>query len=789
MSLLVVGFSAAHANPADATDQVSAESEQIQEITVTANKRSESLSKVGATITAISEQDLQERKIESLSDLANTIPGLNFAPTFTNTPIYTLRGVGFNESSIGVYPAVSIYIDQVPLPFPVLGTHSAYDLERVEVLKGPQGTLFGENSTGGAVNYIAAKPTNTFEAGGDVSFGRFREIDTNLHISGPINDKLAYRVAINALSADAWQYSYTREDTIGKQSYIAGRVLVDYHPVDTVRVSLNLNGWQDTSDPQALALVAVRIQSPAYANPAVLNWPFPPNDPRAADWTNGYSPTGVNGANFHPFSSRSFWQASLRADIDLPFGLTFTSLTSNDTFWQRQAVDYDGMAPISEDLQKNDAWIRSFNQELRIANASESDFRWIAGANFENSQTFEDQRVRYGDNSTDNPGTNFIDDSGVTNLQHINNYALFGNVDYKVIPDVTVKVGARYSHSAIHDFNCGYSPADGDNRVGALFNTLGTLLGTVPFTPIGPGGCYTLNFNQVPGQVFDSTLTQHNISWRGGIDYQVMPDLLLYFNASRGFKAGSYPTNASANFVGLAPVTQEELTSYEGGFKSNFLDRTVVLTGAVFDYNYKNKQIRGKILDPIFGVLDALVNIPQSRIVGAEFDVTAKPIQGLTVSAAATYLQSRIDTYKGYNVQGIIENFAGTGLPYTPKWSGLLDGEYRFSTPRGTPFFGASVNLRASTAATLGGDSLILPSAPTTRVKPGVTYPYEMPGYHTVDARLGYEDQGGKWSVELWGKNILNQYYVVSVITGSDAVSRVVGRPATYGIMFSYKYQ
>src|ERR1700692_3706901 len=183
---LVAGFSSAYADPADTNGPASADSDQIQEITVTANKRSESLSKVGATITAISGQELQERRIESLSDLADSIPGLNFAPTFTNTPIYTLRGVGFNESSIGVYPAVSIYIDQVPLPFPVLATHSAYDLERVEVLKGPQGTLFGENSTGGAVNYIAAKPTDTLDAGGDVSFGRFREIDTNLHISGPI---------------------------------------------------------------------------------------------------------------------------------------------------------------------------------------------------------------------------------------------------------------------------------------------------------------------------------------------------------------------------------------------------------------------------------------------------------------------------------------------------------------------------------------------------------------------------------------------------------------------------
>src|SRR3546814_1717680 len=148
------------------------------EIVVTANKREQNLNDVGATITALSGDQLDERRITSLEDIAATVPDLSFAASTANTPIYTLRGIGFNESSLGVYPAVSVYIDQAPLPFPALASHSAYDLDRIEVLKGPQGTLFGQNSTGGAINYIAARPTERFEAGGDIRFGRFNRSRT-----------------------------------------------------------------------------------------------------------------------------------------------------------------------------------------------------------------------------------------------------------------------------------------------------------------------------------------------------------------------------------------------------------------------------------------------------------------------------------------------------------------------------------------------------------------------------------------------------------------------------------
>lgn len=192
-----------------------AEEATFGDIIVTANKREQSLSKVGQTITALAGDALRERKITSLEDLASAVPGLSYAPSAGATPILTLRGIGFNEQSLGVYPSVSSYVDEVPLAFPVMTLHSAYDLERVEVLKGPQGTLFGQNATGGAINFVAAKPTDTFQAGGDISYGRFNTIEGSAFISGPVSENArlspgSHRAQLRRLAEECDQRRYQR---------------------------------------------------------------------------------------------------------------------------------------------------------------------------------------------------------------------------------------------------------------------------------------------------------------------------------------------------------------------------------------------------------------------------------------------------------------------------------------------------------------------------------------------------------------------------------------------------
>jgi iron complex outermembrane recepter protein len=270
---------------AQTTPAADATASDASEIIVTANKREQNINDVGTTITALSAEALATRKITSLADVAAAVPGLAYSPSTTNTPIFTLRGVGFNESSLGVYPAVSVYADEVPLPFPVTASHAAYDLERIEVLKGPQGTLFGQNSTGGAINYIVAKPTESFEAGGDIGYGRFNTIEGNAFISGPLGDNVGARLAVTGLNSDDWQRSNSRpNDTNGKQSYVAGRFILDFKPSDGLRLSLNLNAWRDKSDPQAQQLVAVRPQVPAIATAINLAQlaaaPFSPRNAR-----------------------------------------------------------------------------------------------------------------------------------------------------------------------------------------------------------------------------------------------------------------------------------------------------------------------------------------------------------------------------------------------------------------------------------------------------------------------------------------------------------------------------
>jgi outer membrane receptor protein involved in Fe transport len=158
----------------------------VPEIIVTAQKREENVNTVPMSITAVTGEQLKRAGIKEVRDLIKVSPGFSYADSYVGSPIYTLRGIGFSDISLGGRSTVSLYVDQAPIPFAIEGRGVNLDLERVEILKGPQGTLFGQNSTGGAINFIAAKPTKTFSAGIDGSYGSFNETDFSGFISGPL---------------------------------------------------------------------------------------------------------------------------------------------------------------------------------------------------------------------------------------------------------------------------------------------------------------------------------------------------------------------------------------------------------------------------------------------------------------------------------------------------------------------------------------------------------------------------------------------------------------------------
>jgi iron complex outermembrane recepter protein len=802
------------ATAAKETAPSAASGDAYGDIVVTANKREQNLNDVGLSVTAIGGEMLAERRITSVQDIAAAVPGLKFAESGTNTPIYTLRGIGFNEESLGVYPSVSVYTDEVPLPFPVLTLRAAFDLERVEALKGPQGTLFGQNATGGAINYIAEKPTDTFQYGADVSYGRFNYLNGNAFISGPLGENAGVRLAVSAADSDGWQRSLTRPgDRNGAQNYIAGRLTVTLNPSSNLRLRGTVTAWQDKGEPQAAQLIAVRAQNPAAVQAGVFASPFAQLNPRSADWTTvanyvvfgdlvNFNVVPQTTPNLRPRSNRKFIQGSLRADLDLGDFATLTSITSYLDFDQNLYSDKDGTAQAVANIGPSLADIKSFSQELRIANAGAGPFRWVVGANYENSKTFEDQNLTFANGSSSAPGTLFINTTGAEVNQKIRNYAFFANGEYDIAERLTLKLGGRYTNSRNRANLC--TKGNGDGLVSTLFNILpSAVFGVAPgsFTPIATGDCYPLNPQFIPGQRFIDTLSEDNFSWRGGLDYKPNDDILVYANVSRGYKAGSYPTAAGSDFRSYQPVTQESVTSYEAGFKASLLDRMVQFNGAAFYYDYKDKQIRGKIVDPVFDVLDILINVPKSRVLGAEGELTVRPVTGLSLAGSVTYLDSEVKTDGGTRFVGPTAygnscgttaapgpcDFTGSELPFTPQWSYSLNADYRYDMGDSAISIGAGVRGQSSSVSTLNGRTIDFRNLTNDRHNTDIDRPFVIPSYAVVDARAGFEFGERRYKVMVWGKNVFNKYYVTNANHYLDTTVRFAGQPATYGVTLSVK--
>lgn len=772
------------ANPAfAAADQAAGDEAGVGEIIVTANKRNESISKVGASIAAFDTSMLENRNIVRLEELAKSVPNLALAPSTHGTPVFTLRGIGFNSDSLGVYPAVSLSLDQAPMPFPVLAGHSLYDLERVEVLKGPQGTLFGQNSTGGAINFVAAKPTKELQAGFNLDYGRFNEVHGTMYVSGPVSDTLGFRLAVDAAHRDDWQYNYTRDDSNGEQNYIAARLITVWEPSDRLKFELNVNGSVDRSEPQALQIIASLPSNPAAPTPQELNAPLTPRNLRAANWSNsGRRGVGTQSdtESAAPRGNRKLFQAFLRADYGITDDISLTSITTFNHLTQDMAFDLDGSQFELVDNPRGEGTIDDFNQEVRLSNASAAGtrFRWTVGANYNYSKVDELQIITYGDNSLSNAGTNFIHESNVLNKGRMNTYAAFANGEYDLTEQLTFKAGVRYTSTNNRNRMCG-SDTTGDQQLSSLFRLLGNLLGGKDI-PIGSGDCISLNAQNLPGDPINITLKEDNVSWRAGIDFKPSNTTLLYANVSRGYKAGAFPVITGATQAVFSPARQESVTSYEAGFKTKLADNAISLSSAVFYQDYRNKQIQGTVNTALFGLLQRLDNVPRSSIFGVEADISVRPTAGLTLTGSASYLSTKVKEYSGITVFGVQKDFAGNRLPFAPTWSLNGDIDYRIPTASGGEVFvGAGVNYRTYQDAYIAGSDLQIPDNGVNRWLNRT--PFRIDGYALVDGRVGYTFPGDKVTVSAWGKNLFNTFNVQNIISYNNIITQATGMPAMYG--------
>ncbi|AEG50192.1 TonB-dependent receptor [Sphingobium chlorophenolicum L-1] len=775
MSILLTGSSivSSAAYGQEAASSSNSAPAELGDIIVTAQKRSERLNDVPLSITAATGDQLAKAGVNNPADLEKIVPGFSYQPSTYGTPVFTIRGIGFFDTAVAVAPAVSVYVDQVPLPFLAMTPGASLDVERVEALKGPQGTLFGQNATGGAINYIAAKPTRDPKMGFDLTYGRFSQIDGQAYVSGPISSTLTGRIAVRHEYRDGWQVSQSRPgDRLGKRDFTAGRVLLDWKPSDTLRFEFNANGWIDKSDTQAAQYVSYSPNKlPAdggYTDQQAAisaNVPAPDND-RAADWD----------PNTNLRRDDNFYQFSLRGDLDLAEDITLTSISAYSHFKQSAPTDSDGV-PQNNLLYTIDAEIDSFSQELRVAGeAGEGRVKWMVGGNYGHNSTKDDQTGQF-TSSNNGVGPFRYNDFVNSNHQKIESKAVFASLDYGLTDTLTAQGSIRYNKETRDFTGCLYDAGDGAlaNAFSFLSNVLRGF--TPPTVALAPGSCVTLGDGTtsalaIPVPIVKETLKEDNVSWRAGLNWKPDRDTLIYVNVTKGYKAGSFPTVPGITPVQFDPTPQESVLAYEAGFKLSLFDRSMQLTGAAFYYDYKDKQILGYI-PSAFGNLPGLVNIPKSSVRGAEIGINWRPVAGFTFNGGATYIKSRVDSSFATNDPlGAVVDVKGEAFPSTPKFQVSGDAEYAFAlTGSVDAFFGGNARYRSKTTAAFGRVSA-----------------FDIPGYAIVDLRAGIESADKNWRAQIWGRNVFDKFHLIHVSRVIDTVARTTGMPATYGITLSYRY-
>jgi len=792
-AVLACAISGLYALPLHAqakTNAADSATDGLQEIIVTAQKREESNSKVGLSIVAVSGQSLVDRNIISTEDLTRVVPGFTYGYSGYNTPVYSIRGVGFNDSSLAGSPTVSVYLDQVSLPYTAMTQGATLDLQRLEVLKGPQGTLFGQNVTGGAVNLIANKPTDYLAAGASMSFSRFNDARVEGYLSGPLADGLQARLAASREIGGGWQKSLTRPgDTLGKTDRGSARLLVDWQASPQLKFAFNANRWIDRSDSQAAQLVAVTFgnANPLFQVPAVANAPIAPKNDQAADW---------NPAKNLARNDR-FYQLSLRGDWSIGDVATLTSITAFNHYRTQGISDLDGIQAANSEIVL-DGNIRAFNQELRLSGDTKA-LHWMVGGSYSHDKVRDDQPIQ------DYPTSAGVQSlvgvytprGGAIGTQRITSKAVFANGELKLTDRIKFLGGVRYTKED-RDFNGCAIGLPGDGTFGSTgassaggtafaYGRLANALNGLALSPPNPtyvtGGCITIG----PAPAHNATeivasLNEHNVSWNAGLNYEPVAGSLLYARVSKGYKSGSFPTIAYVTVAQGTPVVQESVLAYEVGFKANLLDRRLRVEGALFYYDYTNKQVKSKrFFTEIGSSLNALNNVPKSWVKGAELSVMAQPSRGFTLSAAANYLDTKITEFTGFQAIGDppAMDLSGSQLNFTPHWQLQGGGEYGWAlSSKLRALLGVDVVYRSLATAGIGVN---LPSgAHDSR--------FDLPAYALVDLRAGIHAADDRWRLTIWGKNITNQFYVTNAFRGVDTIVRFTGRPATYGATLAVKY-
>ena len=796
------------ATPAFAAGQAAETEAAPGEIIVTAQRRAESLNDVAMAVQAVDADTLQALRVTDVRDLTAVAPSFTVSQSYQGVLTYTLRGIGFNTINLSATSTVGTYVDEVAYAYPIMNTGPVMDLERVEVLKGPQGTLYGRNTTAGLINFITAKPTDRFEGGLSVDLGNYETYNIAGHVSGPLGEGIAARIAVRSENSDkGWQVSNSRGDRLGKVEKLGVRGSLALDPGEGTHIDLSVFWWQNKSDtvagqgigftpatdPVTGTSTSSLFNAPGLATYLAANFPtrasqadWAAEPARSADIGTGLGLKGPLAEN------NRFWGLKLRLDQELGADMKLVSLTSYNDFKRDALSDWSG-APFEVLIQKADGRIKSFAQELHVEGKSGA-INWLLGGYYANDKIIDANRTMLGQNA--NVGliryfgstllaTPFksggytatqmaqafrsYEDDGRINTR---TWSLFGNADWQLSDQFKATVGLRYTedrqryNGCSRDFNGNMLPNVNVVNRALYFQTYGVFA-----APITQGQCNT--FNPATGTFGEvaSVLEENNLAWRVALDWQPNSDTLVYASVSRGYKSGTTPINAANLARQNAPVVQEKLTAYEAGLKATLADRMVQANVSVFYYDYQDKQISTYFADPIYTALARLDNVPKSEAYGLEAELTIRPARGIALTGNALWLHTRINSYNGTNAAGQPQNFDGSEFIYSPKFQGSVMLTY--DTP-----ITDSLNLNGAIAARYQSESnTIFEDLALYKIKP----------YAVVNASLGVKSESG-WSASIWAKNLFDKYYWSAVASNANVVVRFPNPPRTFGVTLGYNF-
>ncbi len=577
---------------------------QIEEIIVTAQKREQNLNDVGVAVTVVAGAVVRAQRLGQPVDLAAQTPNLNINETFGNSITnVSIRGLGLNDYAVNNNPAAGIYVDDVYLVSPAMLGFQMFDLERVEVLKGPQGTLYGRNTTAGAMKFISRKPTE--EAGGYLSadYGRYDHFMLEGALGGQLAPGLTGRVALQTSQrADGFQQNRASGGKVGDIERTAWRGLLNWKPTAALDILLNVHGGIDKSD-----TLLVKVDNL-----------FTPEDDGIAD---PYSSAAGNDTQL----DNENHGASLTVNLDLSAALTLTSVTGYEDYERSHAEDRDGSALVHLDgLFLND--IEQLSQELRLTYTG-PELILIGGLFYGRDEV--STRDYFDTVDLPFPFT-FI---GNEYDQEADSYAVFGHAEWQLHQDWKITAGLRYTEE--------------DKKFKNAFT----------FADLGRSGAAV----QVHPTV-NNEYNVSNLSGKAGIDYTGLDNALLYASFSRGFKSGNFQGQLTFNAADLQPFDKELVSAYEIGAKLQLLDNSLQFNLAGFFYDYEGVQIYGPIfqgpadIGPLFGI----TNAGDAEVYGAEFELLWRAAPGLDIRLGLGLLDTEITKSFVPNVE------KGSDLPNSP---------------------------------------------------------------------------------------------------------------------------